>query len=173
MALVALSYPTFSTRDLLWMQEMRAEHDRLYETVEPHFTFVFPVTGVPEAEFAREIASQASGARRIPFLLEKVAVEKDSSSDYTNVYLVPTEGYGEITELHDRLYRGTLRPKLRPDLPYVPHITVGNSLDPGASTELAEQIGAEPFSVPGAIEVLHVASYEGQTVTAIMDIKLA
>jgi hypothetical protein len=46
----------------------------------------------------------------------------DESGSY--VFLVPDEGSGALSLLHDRLYSGLLA-SLRIDLPYVPHITIG------------------------------------------------
>lgn len=41
------------------------------------------------------------------------------------MFLLPEEGRQELLAVHDQLYDGLLRPHLRTDIPFVPHVTVG------------------------------------------------
>ena len=41
------------------------------------------------------------------------------------LYLGAKEGYDQVVGLHDKLYQGILRPYLREDLPFYPHIGLG------------------------------------------------
>lgn len=173
MSLLVLSYPNFAPEDLDWIQEIRAEHDELYlEVVDPHFALVFPVFGMDPAVFSRHAREKAEGSGKIPFVLRCASVVDDAFSEYFHTFLVPDEGYSGIVKLHDKLYRGPLAPELRLDIPFIPHIGVGNSQDPLLCKALADGLNARDFSIAGEIDVLDVARYEDDRVTTTEQIPL-
>lgn len=174
MSLVVLSYPKISPEDLRWIEGIRAEHDEIYYgVVDLHFTLVFPSFGMDPTAFVRHVEGQAEGQGRIPFALRCAVVVDDAFSEYFHTFLVPDEGYRGTVKLHDRFYRGPLAPELRLDIPYIPHVGVGNSLDPTLCKELADDLNGQDFVVEGEIDALDVARYEGGTVTTIKQIPLA
>ena len=52
---------------------------------------------------------------------------RDIVSAGAHVFVVPEEGHDQIARLHDELYAGVLRPHLREDIAFVPHITIATS----------------------------------------------
>jgi len=77
-----------------------------------------------------------------------------------------------MVRLHNALSRGTLADRLRLDLPYVPHIGIGNSADPSVSKKLADELNSRTLAVQGTMKELGVASYDGRTVNTLERIAL-
>jgi hypothetical protein len=173
MSLLVLSYPIISQEDFDWIQKVRATHDRLhYELVDPHFTIVFAVDNIKPEEFIQHIKQNARGFKKITFVLRCAVVIKDAFSEHSYVFLVPDEGYSEIVKLHDRLYEGQLASELRLDIPFIPHIVAGNSIDPQVCKRLADQLNQQSFVIKGFVEKLDVAEYKNDKVKTIEQIKL-
>ena len=173
MSLLVLSYPEISQEDFNWIQKIRAEHDILhYKIVDPHFTIVFAVDDINRNEFIDHVKEQTQGFKKITFILRNAVVNKDSFSEYTYVFLVPDEGRSGIIKLHDKLYQGRLATKLRLDIPFIPHISIGNSLDPQECEKLVDQLNQQPFAIRGFIETLDVVKYGDNKLETIEQIKL-
>ena len=173
MSLLVLAYPSIARADYEWIQRIRAQHDgHYYRLVEPHFTFVFPVSKVEREDFVEHVKRQSSGAEPIKFVLRCALVVADDSGKLSHVFLVPDEGFSEIVRLHDRLYTGALAPELRLDIPFIPHIDVCTALDARECKDLADELNAEGFRLEGRIETLDVVSYENATVQTIERIEL-
>jgi hypothetical protein len=173
MSLLVLSYPIISKEDFDWIQKVRATYDRLhYELVDPHFTIVFAVDNIKPEEFTQHIKQNTRGFKKIAFVLRCAVVVKDAFSDYFYVFLVPDEGYSKIVKLHDKLYSGLLASELRLDIPFIPHIVVGNSTDPQACKKLADQLNQQSFTIKGSIEKLDVATYDGKNIKIVKQIGL-
>jgi hypothetical protein len=173
MSLLVLSYPAISQKDFNWIQKIRAEHDRLhYKIVDPHFTMVFAVDGMGLREFIEHIKKQVPGFKKIAFVLRGAIVVKDTFSEYTYVFLVPEEGYNDMVKLHDELYGGKLSSELRLDIPFIPHINIGNSIDPQDCKKLVDRLNQQSFAIKGWIETLDVVKYEDNRVKTIKQIKL-
>jgi hypothetical protein len=85
---------------------------------------------------------------------------------------VPDEGYSEIVKLHDKLYDGPLAPELRLDIPFIPHIGIGNAIDPFACKKLADELNRKAFEIDGRIETLDVTWYEENKVETLERIEL-
>ncbi len=172
MALVVLSYPVIAEADLSWIQEVRAAHDPLYyEVAAPHFTFVFPVVVDREA-LSSHVSERVRGTPEIRFVLRCALVVKDVLSQYTHVFLVPDEGFGKIVNLHDRLYTGLLAPHLRIDIPFIPHVGIGNSIEPLACKRLADELNARDLRIEGVVRTLSIVSYEQGMIVPINSVDL-
>ena len=78
-----------------------------------------------------------------------------------------------MVKLHDRLYTGPLAAELRLDIPFIPHLTVGNAAEAQACKRLADDLNARGVSIHGDINALDVARYEGGRVESIGRIELA
>jgi len=148
--LAFVGYPTLSERDHGWIESFRARHDPQAAQIGAHFTLVFPVELTPEpvVEHASVVLQPT---RSIPFVIRHAEPVADTIAGGGHVFLVPREGRDEIVALHDRLYGGLLRPFLREDVPFLPHITVGRSADLGQCQRLAEELNDELLAVHGAI----------------------
>lgn len=105
MALLLIAYPRLSSADYSGIQSIRPSHDeRYYGVVEPHFTFVFPVDGVPEDLLAEHVRTVTRDTPSIQFTLRSATVVKDFFGDVRHTFLVPDEGHSRLVRLHDRLY---------------------------------------------------------------------
>ena len=78
-----------------------------------------------------------------------------------------------MVKLHDRLYTGPFAAELRLDIPFIPHLTVGNAAEAQACKRLADDLNARGVSIHGGIATLDVARYEGGRVESIGRIELA
>ena len=172
--LVVIAYPSLSPRDLDWIQDFRSKHDRLYfDILKPHFTFVFPQSGVAEAEFAAHVREKSAAFPKIEFTLRCAAVWDNAMIPYWHVFLVPDEGFSAVVKLHDRLYEGVLAPELRLDIPFIPHIGIASSRDATACKALADQVNALGLSITGTIDALDVATLGNEGVKTIERVDLA
>lgn len=139
------------------VQAFRKKHDPQAHLVEPHVTLVFPF----DAEESDDLLiAHVEKIARItePFdatLAQPVEVED------ALVYMPLENGESEVRALHDRLYSGLLAPHLAPDIPYVPHMTIGKGpraftaasnlefrRDFGVSTVMLERISDSGQSIP-------------------------
>ncbi len=173
MTLVVISYPKIDDRQFRWIQSVRKEYDELYfNVINPHFTFVFPLTSVSQGQLIQHIANQLIGQKQIDFILTKAIVEKDAFIDYTHTFLVPDKGYDTIVKLHDKLYTGILEPELRRDIPYIPHIGIGNDKNPQVCKKLTNEINWKKISIAGRIGNIDIAEYKNDEVVTIERLEL-
>ncbi len=172
MSNVVLSYPAISKSDYDRIQSLRKIHDRLYEVVEPHFTFVFPTAKLSIEDLAEHVALKSADTHKIAVTLVKAIVVEDDSKTFSHTFLVPSEGEKEIIELHDLLYTDDLASELRLDIPFVPHVGVGTG-DTDTMQELAKEINEEGVTIKGTIDALIVASYDGKRVNDVEQISLS
>ena len=152
-----LAYPSISQKDYDWIQKTRALYDSYYELVRPHFTIVFRSI-TREAEFVQHIRQRALAIRKFSFVLRCALVVEDVAGDMNQVFLVPDKGFSDIVKLHDKLYTGILAPELRLDIPFYPHITIGNSSDPLICKSLADELNGQNFGIEGAVNNLDIVS---------------
>lgn len=172
--LLVLSYPQISRGDSSWLSAMPARHSYLQNSIlPPHFTFVFPLSDVGQDELIKHVKKQLKGQGPIQFVMRSSLLVKDDSSANWYVVLVPDEGFSRIVKLHDRLYTGILRDRLRLDLPFIPHITIGYSEDVTACKQLVDQLNSEGFEVRGTIDALEIVSKQGVTAETAERVALA
>jgi len=165
MSLLALCYPKSRAEDQRFIDRVRLRHDHAYrEVVRPHFTMVFQVRDLIESTFSAHVAHVAETSAPIRFVCRYAMVHNDVSSDDYYVFLVPDQGFSELALLHDALYTEVLAPRLRLDVPYVPHIGVATLKDPHRCKELADELNGQGLSIDGSVEEISVVKYNGQTV---------
>jgi 2'-5' RNA ligase len=173
MSLLVLAYPKIPDKDFKWIQNIRAVYDkRYYHVVNPHFTIVFPVSNILQPEFIEDIQISASESQKIIFTSRCTVIVKDSFSEFTDVFLVPDEGYSDIVKLHDKLYSGILKNELRLDIPFIPHIGIGGSINPLESKSIADELNKTNFSFEGILDKLDIVSYNYSEVKTLKEIKL-
>jgi 2'-5' RNA ligase len=168
MTFAIVAYPTLEQRDREWIESFRAHHDPQASWVRPHFTLVFPAEVLRETIVA-EASQVLSRQGPLPFAVRRAAAYRDPVGEGGHVFLVPDEGRDEIVALHDRLYEGGLRPYLRADIPFVPHITVGAGATFEECERLAERLNEAHPVFLGTIEnveVLEVKVGEARCVMA-------
>ena len=173
MSLLVLGYPELKTTDFEWIQNIRLKYDSIYyNVVNPHFTFVFPVFNFLQDEFTEDIIKNSSHIKKIEFFLRCAVIVKDSFSDYTDILLVPDEGYSDIVKLHDKLYSGILINDLRLDIPFIPHIGVAGFTNPEESKAVADDLNKSNFIIEGIIDKLDIVNYNYPKVESIKEIQL-
>lgn len=102
-------------------QNFRKRYDPYSNLLSEHVTFIHPVPeniGRKNMERHIETVLKKWNSFEVHFcLLEKTL-------DHW-MYLGAREGNNQVVDLHDQLYQGILRPYLREDLPFYPHIGLG------------------------------------------------
>jgi 2'-5' RNA ligase len=162
-ALYTLAYPELSTADADRLDALRRRHDPHHEVVAAHFTMVFACSGVDERTYVEHVAAVSRGTSPISFSCRYAMLGSDDEAQRGYVHLVPDEGYGAVSRLHDALYDGLLSSHLRLDIPFVPHITLGASTDRNALKRLRDELNGTNFTVHGSIQKLSVAAlHEGR-----------
>lgn len=173
MSLLVLAYPEIEKKDFNWIQSFRAKHDeRYFNVVDPHFTMVFPLFSVSEKELINHVQKTAKKFNEFFFVIRCAQIVKDSFSDYTDVFLIPEEGYRIFVKLHDALYTDLLEKELRLDIPFIPHLGIANSLDPLKCKKLADEINSKNIEIVGAVSKLSIVSYENDKVELLKEVFL-
>jgi len=172
MNLHVVAYPELNADDFLRIQECRKEHNSLYTIIPPHFTLVFAVKDVSEIDFVSEIKRKTDSIKPISFCLRSATINRDAISGYYDAFLVPDEGYGAISKLHDRLYSGKLLPEWRMDIPYVPHISIACNTDPNKILTIVNEWNSREFAIEGKIRYLDIINYENRRVETLTRIEL-
>ena len=173
MPLLVLAYPQLEKKDFDWIQSFRAKNDeRYYNLILPHFTLVFPVNNLPQKGFINHVEKASKKFKEFYFVLRCAQIVKDSFSDYTDLFLIPEEGYRIFVKLHDALYSGILEKELRLDIPFIPHLGIANNKDPRRCKILADEINSKNPEIFGAINKLDVVSFSNDKVETIKEIIL-
>ena len=170
-SLEVIARPRFETADLDWLADIRAR--RTGSRGPPYFTLVFPGAQMEPAAFAALIRGQAQAVPRIRFHLRSALVVAEHAIHRFHVFLVPDEGFGAILKLHDALHTGPIEACLRPETPYLPHITVATAADFTAARKIAGQLNARGVDIAGVIETLTVERRVGEVTKVLAEIPLA
>ncbi len=170
-SLEVIARPHFDKDDLAWLTDIRAR--RTGNRGAPYFTLVFPGAQLTPARFAERIRRSAQDIPRIRFRLRSALVAPEPTVHRFHVFLIPDEGFGAISWLHDRLHEGPIEAAMRPDVPYLPHITVGTSADPLAARKLAQALNQGGIDIAGHIESLEVERQTGEVIHKVAEIPLA
>ncbi|MBK1790589.1 2'-5' RNA ligase family protein [Persicirhabdus sediminis] len=173
--LLSVAYPKLSKSAESLILEFRRHHDQRYvDVIDAHWTMIFPGSseGIGEQQMQKHIASIASVSDQVEFCCRYALVYDDDSSDDYYIFLVPDEGFSQISKLHDRLYSDFMRPQLRLDIPYVPHIGIATSKDPDHLYELAQEWNTAGYEISGVIDSLTLCSYDGVKVQDIQNFAL-
>jgi hypothetical protein len=125
-SLLVVNYPTISKQDFEGIQNIRQRHDRLnFKAIDPHFTLVFPIADIDPEPLVSHIARLTYCTNAKILLLQQ--------------------------------FRAVLCPPwstLRLDIPFIPHIGIGNSLDPHSCKHLVDRLNADRLEIHGRVERL-------------------
>lgn len=110
--------------------------------------------------------------KRINFAIRCSVINKDAFNDYWHVFLTPDEGNSEIIKLHDALYSGELSDNLLLEIPFIPHIGIGNSKDKWICKKLIDGLNEREIIIEGSITQLAIVSYVDNEVNTIKTIDL-
>jgi hypothetical protein len=153
-ALEVIAKPNFSKATLKWLVRLR--HERANSEGAPQFTLVFPGSDLPPSDFIRHVARACAVVPCIRFCLRSAIVVPDLDVSWFHVFLVPDEGFGAIIRLHDKLYSGPLADCLRPEMPYLPHLTVASVRDFAEARRIATALNAQELALSGHVDEIEV-----------------
>lgn len=157
--LYTVAFPTLGADDVAWIDAFRQRHDAdRRRMIAAHVTLVFGCTGVDREAHAAHVAAVAATFEPIAFECRHAVLGADCEAGLAQVYLVPGNGSLQLTTLHDRLYTGPLQPFLRSDLPYLPHITIGQSRDRLDVQAWCDDLNARGVRIAGAVRELTVGT---------------
>jgi len=161
--LLTIGYPEISAESAAFIDAFRQRHDaKRRAAVEAHFTLVFGCTAIGLREYTDHVAQIARTCRPITFACKYAMLGADDEDDTAYVFLVPDQGYADISLLHDRLYTSALQPHLRLELPYVPHITIGALRSRTEAKALCDELNHHGLLVEGRLTALTVGHVENQ-----------
>jgi 2'-5' RNA ligase len=164
--IAVVSYPRLDEVDRQWIESIRAAHDPQATRLGVHFTLVFPVEA-PAAAVTAEVSAVAQSTGAIAFTINYAEAVRDVFGGGGHVFLVPDEGLEEIATLHDRLYGGLLRPHLRADIPFTPHMTVAANADLTWCESLAQELNRDRRSIRGTLEGIELVHVDTPRVNSI------
>jgi 2'-5' RNA ligase len=173
--LLCLAYPQLSQNDTKLIRDFRMKHDQKYvDVVDAHWTMIFPGSceAITQDDLQTHIRSVAQQNAPINSTCRYALVYDDDESDDYYIFLVPDEGFSAISLLHDKLYSDFMRPALRLDIPYVPHIGIATSKDRNHLYNLATEWNSKQFEIKSSIDELTLCSYDGKAVTNIQSFSL-
>ena len=172
---LCLAYPNISADDRELIHDFRRLHDAKYvDVVDAHWTMIFPgsTKDFDSSDLHEHISRVARDFSPIDFVCRYALVYDDDSSDDYYIFLVPDEGFSQISLLHDALYSGMMLPHLRLDIPYVPHVGIATSADKDHLYRLATDWNNLRREIRGRIDSLTLSSYDGNRVEDITHFRL-
>jgi 2'-5' RNA ligase len=171
-SLEVIARPHFEKADLAWLTDIRTR--RAGNRGPPYFTLVFSGVDMPARDFAARIRVTAAAQPRVRFHLRSALVVPEPSVGRFHVFLIPDEGFSAILRLHDALHVGPIEAALRPETPYLPHITVATSSDYAEARRIAASLNADGgIDIKGHIEALEVERRRGEVIKLVAEVPLA
>ncbi len=159
MSLLVVAYPEIEQRDYDWIESLRVKYDQArYNIVRPHFTLVFPVDNIAEIDLIKHVQSCVRTVPPISFVLRSAATVYDQFEDRWLVLLIPDEGNGRLSRLHDSLYTGILADKWLMKIPYIPHVTVATLADCQECKDLTAEVNREGVEIDGMVKAVEILS---------------
>lgn len=160
MELIAVCYPELREKDHDFIQSIREKYDENYPMIGPHFTLIFPTSAIDRQQFVDHCRRVCNDFRPFSILIRCALVNKFTRGDKWFAFLVPDEGFSQIVKLHDRLYTGILADELILEIPYIPHITMAQSKEPGVCKKVTDEFNERNFQIGGTVTKLDLAIFE-------------
>lgn len=163
----ALCYPSLREADDELIAEFRQKHDARYRgVVAHHFTIGFGIDSLTATDYLDHVRRQARAQRPIRFVCRYAMLGRDDI-DFQEfyVFLVPDEGFSEISRLHDRLYTGPFAPFHRTEIPFIPHIGIATNPNAAVIKTLCDELNDRNLHIEGSLNAITVASYDGRVIT--------
>jgi 2'-5' RNA ligase len=171
--LYTLAYPSLNEADRSFIERFRHEHDVRYrDVVALHFTMVFGCSAVGEPEYRQHVETVAKDHAALRFSCRYAMLGSDDQDQTAYVFLVPDEGYGGLSLLHDWLYTGVLSSHLRLDIPFIPHITIGTLEDRRVAKQLCDNLNHRGIGIHGSVGALTVGALENGKVENLASFQL-
>lgn len=171
MSLEVIARPHFDRDHLAWLTDIRSR--RAGSRGPPYFTLVFPGAEMEPRAFVAQVRANAADVPRIRFRLRSALVAPEPTVGRFHVFLIPDEGFGAILKLHDALHRGGIEAAIRPETPYLPHITVATTATYDEARKIAQALNQGGIDIQGHIEALQVEHRTGEVIREIAEAPLA
>jgi 2'-5' RNA ligase len=173
LSLLVVAYPEIEQRNYDWIESLRVKYDQAhYNIVRPHFTLVFPAKGIAEKNLIDHVEACVRTLPPISFVLRSASTIYDQFEDRWLVLLIPDEGNGRLSKLHDSLYTGILADKWLMKIPYIPHVTIATLEDCQKCKELTAEVNREGLEIAGRIMVVEIMSYQNEALKPIKRVRL-
>ena len=153
-AIEVVAKPVLSKAESEWLIQVRER--QAHNVGPPEFTLVFPGTTSPTREVTEHVKAVCAATSRIHFCLRSAVIVPDDSHSSFLVFLVPDAGFGAIVRLHDRLHVGPLAACLRPEVPYIPHITIAAVKEFVLARRIKASLNSNDFAIAGHLDELEV-----------------
>lgn len=114
-------YPNISKDKITLFSKKYGPH---YGSVGLHITLIFPIrvpTDMKEDELISHIKNVTNKWKTFNVKIKGLELAWDNW-----LFLLIKKGNSKITQLHDELYSGKLKPFLRKDIEFIPHIAIGS-----------------------------------------------
>jgi hypothetical protein len=170
-AVEVVAKPEFGKTELDWLTHFRQTRAR--SAGAPAFTLVFPGAEAGTPEIVKHVNAICAATARIRFCLRSAMIVPEHKMGLFHVFLVPDEGFGAIIRLHDRLHVGALACCLRPDMPYIPHVTVASTTEFAAARQTMATLNAKDLSIAGRIDEVEVHERDSAVPRCIAKVALA
>ncbi|MEL7468723.1 MAG: 2'-5' RNA ligase family protein [Pseudomonadota bacterium] len=149
-----VALPELDRKHSAWIDSVRKDHDPLAYAIPAHFTLVFAIDGLSQADLTAHLSSVVRRVPRIAFRCSYVMLGRDHQDPVFYAFLVPDQGFGAISRLRDTLHTAQLADHLRPEIPFVPHITLGRDESASAAKDLCTRLNDESPQIDGWITAL-------------------
>ncbi len=172
MNIAIVSYPSLDDGDRQWIETFRARHDPQAGRVATHFTFVFPIDMNP-GMVEGELPAVARSTSPISISIRRSKLVQNAVGGGIGVFLVPDDGREEIEALHDRLYAGVLRPYLRTDIPYIPHLTIGVAQNLADAERLMDELAMGSRVIRGTLTGMDLVDLQAARIQTVVSYRFS
>ena len=152
--LEVVARPVFGKSDAEWLVRARQEH--AHSPGAPEFTLVFPSADLSAEDVLSHVAATCATTTPIKFCLRSAMIVPEPGSGWFHVFLVPDEGFGAIVRLHDQLHVGPMASCLRPEMPYIPHLTIASVNDFSVARRIKAKLNGFDLGIDSRIDALEV-----------------
>jgi len=170
-ALEVVAKPVFAKAEMDWLVHLR--ETQAHTAGSPEFTLVFPGSEFAAPEIVQHVEAVCAVTPRIRFCLRSAVIVPDLGMSWFHVFLVPDEGFGAIVRLHERLHVGPLANCMRPETPYIPHLTVASVKEFDLARRTKATLNAKDLAIAGHIDEIEVHQRDSTTPRCIARIALA
>ena len=87
-------------------------------------------------------------------------------------FLVPDEGFSDLTKLYNKAHQGELRSQMRYDFPYIPHITIGSFNEKERCIAAVKEINKQEIEIKGTIKKVALSEVIDAKVLSFSEIDL-
>jgi 2'-5' RNA ligase len=172
--LYVLSVPTWAPEVGERIEAFRRAYEPARAAIVPaHITLVFGVRAISQEALTAHVAEITRRTAPFRVSFSTAVIHEDSIGGGYKLFLMTDEGAHALSTLHQAMYAGCLRPELRTDICYRPHMTI-------ATADSAEGIRMALANVPrlglplsGAVEDLRVCAKRQHGIETIATLALA